>query len=336
MKLFAAALSVSVALAVPAPTHAGPRPQAKGGDKCCVKKELTRAPSRAPSARSRHRAPRAVAPAAPATAVPATAPAPETNRILKRTKMTVRGEIVDYFCYIQRGARGPDHKECGLRCVEGDVCMGLLTEDDATLYMISIDHMRAMQPLAYRGLPDPFQVCRRLMSENVELTGFALERRGQKIFEVAGVKVVPKTAMPVAKKPIASVARASSKTPLPRPTSLLEPVPVTLRGELVDFYCFIEKGITGPSHRECAFACVAGDVCMGLLTEDKQTLLMLSVDHRRAMAPSTWRGATDPFTTCRGLLTETVDLTGHVMERKGQKIIEVTGVKVVPRTARID
>jgi hypothetical protein len=107
----------------------------------------------------------------------------------------------------------------------------------------------------------------------------------------------------------------------------------TVRGELVDFYCFIEKAARGPEHRDCAVRCVAGDICMGLLTADDRTLMMLSVNHLRAMDPKAWRGVPDPFTTCRGLLAQTVDLTGYVMERKGQRIIEVTDVKVVPKGA---
>jgi hypothetical protein len=107
---------------------------------------------------------------------------------------------------------------------------------------------------------------------------------------------------------------------------------VTLRGEVVDYYCYIEKGATGPGHRDCGVKCVAGDVCMGLLTTDGR-LMMISVNHMRAMEPLAWRGIPDPFNTCRGLIAETVDLTGYFMERKGQRIIEIMGVKPVTKTA---
>src|SRR4051794_25405033 len=43
--------------------------------------------------------------------------------------VTVRGEIVDYYCYIEKGLTGAGHKDCGTRCVAGDVCMGILTTD---------------------------------------------------------------------------------------------------------------------------------------------------------------------------------------------------------------
>lgn len=101
---------------------------------------------------------------------------------------------------------------------------------------------------------------------------------------------------------------------------------VTVRGEIVDYFCYIEKGLTGPAHKDCGTRCVAGDVCMGILTTDKQ-LYMISVNHLRAMDPTAFRGISDPFTTCRGSIAETVDLGGYAMERRGQKIIEIMNVK---------
>ncbi len=104
-----------------------------------------------------------------------------------RHYVTYRGEIVDYYCYIEKGLTGPMHKACGTRCVAGDICMGLLTTDGA-LYMISVNHLRAMDPLAFRTIPDPFTSCRSWIAEKVELSGYAMERKGQKIIEIMDVK----------------------------------------------------------------------------------------------------------------------------------------------------
>ena len=103
--------------------------------------------------------------------------------------VTFRGEIVDYYCYIEKGLTGPAHRECGLKCVAGDVCMGILTEDDE-LYMLSVDHIRAMTPTAFEGLPDAFTQCRSMVSMRVELQGKAMQRKGQKIVEVVSVKKI--------------------------------------------------------------------------------------------------------------------------------------------------
>ncbi len=106
-----------------------------------------------------------------------------------RRLVTVRGEIVDYYCYIEKGLTGPAHRECGVKCVAGDVCMGILTTDDQ-LYMISVNHIRAMTPLSFQGIADPFDKCRRMIAEQVDLTGFAMERKGQKIIEIVDVRKV--------------------------------------------------------------------------------------------------------------------------------------------------
>ena len=118
------------------------------------------------------------------------APAPATSGRSKRQLVTMRGEIVDYYCYIEKGWRGKDHKECGTRCVAGDICMGLLT-DDERLFMISINHMRAMEPLQFEGIPDPFTKCRGMITQRVEMTGYAMERHWQRVFEVTAVKAIP-------------------------------------------------------------------------------------------------------------------------------------------------
>ena len=129
-------------------------------------------------------------PATTAKIIQAGPPTPDTTPgEHKRELVCVRGEIVDYYCFIEKGLKGPNHRECATKCVAGDICMGLLSNDDQ-LYMISVDHLRAMTPLTYEGIPDPWQACRRLISENVDLTGYYMERKGQKIIEIVKVKKV--------------------------------------------------------------------------------------------------------------------------------------------------
>ena len=99
---------------------------------------------------------------------------------------TLRGEIVDFYCYIEKGLTGPAHKDCGTRCVAGDICMGLLTTE-GDLFMISRNHLRSMDPLSFRGQVDPFNLCTAMISEKVDLTGYAMERKGQRIIEIVKV-----------------------------------------------------------------------------------------------------------------------------------------------------
>jgi hypothetical protein len=115
---------------------------------------------------------------------PAAASKPEGSN---RHYVTLRGEIVDYYCYIEKGLTGLAHKACGTNCVAGDVCMGLLTTD-GVLYMISVNHLRAMDPGSMVSVPDPFNTCRHWIAENVDLSGYAMERKGQRIIEIMDVK----------------------------------------------------------------------------------------------------------------------------------------------------
>ena len=133
---------------------------------------------------------RSTAPPPPDTKAP---PATQKNaaglEISARRLVTLRGEVVDYYCYIEKGLRGPGHLECAVKCVAGDVCMGLVTQQ-GDLYMISVNHLRAMDPLSFKGIPDPFNRCRGLLSQTVDLTGYAMERKGQRILEIMDVKPV--------------------------------------------------------------------------------------------------------------------------------------------------
>jgi hypothetical protein len=113
-------------------------------------------------------------------------PTPPGGEPSNRHFVTKRGEVVDFYCYIEKGLKGLGHHECAVKCVSGDVCMGLLTTD-GELYMISVNHLRAMTPTAFQGIPDPWFKCRQLISEQVDLSGYAMERKGQKIIEIMDV-----------------------------------------------------------------------------------------------------------------------------------------------------
>jgi hypothetical protein len=48
---------------------------------------------------------------------------------------TVKGEIVDFSCYLQVGKHGDKHRDCAQKCFRNGQPIGLLTED-GTLYML--------------------------------------------------------------------------------------------------------------------------------------------------------------------------------------------------------
>ncbi|MDX2179425.1 MAG: hypothetical protein SFV18_07525 [Bryobacteraceae bacterium] len=49
--------------------------------------------------------------------------------------VTMKGEIVEFSCYLQVGKRGEKHRACGQKCVNSGQPVGLLTED-GNLYML--------------------------------------------------------------------------------------------------------------------------------------------------------------------------------------------------------
>ena len=106
-----------------------------------------------------------------------------------RQVVTIKGEILDMGCFISRGLRGQIHRECATKCLANGVPVGLITAD-STVYYLSQNHDRAMDPTSY-GPPDPFELCRRSPAVIMEITGFVWERKGIKELEVKAARVAP-------------------------------------------------------------------------------------------------------------------------------------------------
>src|SRR5438309_7902229 len=41
-------------------------------------------------------------------------------------EVSVKGEVIDTFCYATMGAKGPSHKQCGIDCAHKGIPVGLL------------------------------------------------------------------------------------------------------------------------------------------------------------------------------------------------------------------
>ena len=103
--------------------------------------------------------------------------------------VTLTGEILDMGCFISRGLGGQAHRECATKCLANGVPAGLITAD-STVYYLSQNHDRAMDPTGYEG-PDPFTLCRRNPAVIMEITGIVWERKGYKELEVKAARVAP-------------------------------------------------------------------------------------------------------------------------------------------------
>ena len=92
---------------------------------------------------------------------------------------TLRGEVLDLACYVNRGAKGPEHAECAKMCAMRGEPMGLLT-DDGAVYVLIAPH-DAMQA---------YNQAKSLAGQKVEITGEVAEHSGVKGLEVEQIKAM--------------------------------------------------------------------------------------------------------------------------------------------------
>ncbi|MBI3786841.1 MAG: hypothetical protein HY276_01160 [Ignavibacteriales bacterium] len=54
----------------------------------------------------------------------------------RKDEVTVKGEVIDLACFIinKDAGRGPDHKECALKCAKNGTPLGLLEDGTGTVY----------------------------------------------------------------------------------------------------------------------------------------------------------------------------------------------------------
>lgn len=50
--------------------------------------------------------------------------------------VSVKGELVDTYCFLTMGAKGASHKECAITCAKKGIPVGLLEEGTGKLYVL--------------------------------------------------------------------------------------------------------------------------------------------------------------------------------------------------------
>lgn len=112
----------------------------------------------------------------------------------KRPKVAiVRGEVLDLSCWLARGLSGPLHQDCARKCIASGVPMGIMTAD-STLWLLTQDHGRSMEPGSFAGTPDPYVQCKDWPSYIVEVAGLGSTKNGIHVVEVSRAKVISKPA----------------------------------------------------------------------------------------------------------------------------------------------
>ncbi len=90
------------------------------------------------------------------------------------------GKLIDLACYLPQGdkAHGERHYKCSLRCAQGGMPMGLLT-DSGKVYLLFPDHD---DTTAYHQ-------AKTMMHQSVNITGFAVERSGMNAISIRKIKL---------------------------------------------------------------------------------------------------------------------------------------------------
>jgi hypothetical protein len=95
----------------------------------------------------------------------------------KGETVTVKGEVVDLWCYLEGGDHGPEHKKCGTACAKAGNPIGLVTEKGDVYVMMGLkDHQPGKDVLIEK------------MADTVSVTGTLVKQGGVQVIYVSAVK----------------------------------------------------------------------------------------------------------------------------------------------------
>jgi hypothetical protein len=95
----------------------------------------------------------------------------------KGETVTVKGEVVDLWCYLEGGDYGPEHKKCGTACAKAGNPIGLVTEKGDVYVMMGLkDHQPGKDVLIEK------------MADTVSVTGTLVKQGGVQAIYVSSVK----------------------------------------------------------------------------------------------------------------------------------------------------
>ena len=89
------------------------------------------------------------------------------------------GEILDAGCYLARGAMGPNHAECALKCAANGMPLMLLTKEGKAV-LLTPNHDN----------PDAYAQLKTMAGSMATVTGSLAERGGVRGIDVTGVTAV--------------------------------------------------------------------------------------------------------------------------------------------------
>jgi hypothetical protein len=95
----------------------------------------------------------------------------------KGDKVTLKGEVVDLWCYLEGGDHGAEHKKCAVECAKAGNPIGLVTEKGDVYVLMGIkDHQPGREVLLDK------------MAETVTIEGTLVKKGGIQVVYVSSVK----------------------------------------------------------------------------------------------------------------------------------------------------
>jgi hypothetical protein len=95
----------------------------------------------------------------------------------KGTKLTVKGEVVDLWCYLEGGDHGAKHKDCAVACAKAGNPIGIVDAKGNVYVAMGIkDHQPGREVLIDK------------MAQTVTITGTLVKKGGTQVIYVSSVK----------------------------------------------------------------------------------------------------------------------------------------------------
>jgi len=91
---------------------------------------------------------------------------------------TVKGEVIDTYCYALMGAKGESHRQCAIDCVKAGIPAGLLEEGTGKVYVLLPSKDKSGLP---KGVIDK-------MGRIASITGKAYTSGGSNFLTVESIK----------------------------------------------------------------------------------------------------------------------------------------------------
>jgi len=92
--------------------------------------------------------------------------------------VSLKGEIIDTYCYALMGAKGESHRQCAIDCVKAGIPAGFLEDGTNKVYVLLPNKDRA-------GLPK--EVIEK-MAQKVTITGKVFAKGGTQFLTIESIK----------------------------------------------------------------------------------------------------------------------------------------------------